>query len=112
MRRADRNQLSLRLDRPDDLACSGEINRIVEARVAERLQSDAFRWRLRLIMIESILLGALVAVAGAAVGQPGWIVLRAGLLIGGSCFATGVLLLGLSAAGARLLTRFRHWGAM
>lgn len=83
------------------------IDRIVERQLAERFEDEAFHWRLRLVVIETIMLGLLVAVAGFLLGQPIMMVIRAALIVAGSCLATGLLLLSLSAGTAKLLTRMR-----
>lgn len=96
------DQLPIRFDSRADL------ERVIEARVAARCEAESFRWRFRLVVIETILFSALVAAAGFTLGQPTAMVLRATALIGVSCFATGFLLLGLSALSARLWSRIRR----
>jgi hypothetical protein len=96
---------------PLNFESEAELERVIEARVAARCEAASFLWRFRLVSIETILMTVLVAAAGAALGQPAEMVIRAALLIGASCFATGLLLLCLSAWSARLLTRFRRWRA-
>jgi hypothetical protein len=88
---------------------AADLERLIEARVAARCEAESICWRFQLVTIETLLMTALVAIAGAMLGQPTAMVVRASLLIGISCFATGLLLLGLSAWSARLLTRFRRW---
>ncbi|QSR19701.1 hypothetical protein [Novosphingobium sp. KA1] len=83
------------------------IEKIVEERMALRFEAEAFHWRLRLVAVETCMMGMLVIVAGLILKQPAMLVLRAGLLVAGSCFATGILLASLSAATGRLLTRIR-----
>lgn len=97
------NQLVLSLD--DE----SEIERIVEQRIAERLASDSFIWRFRLITVETFVMGALVLVAGLLLKQPTMLVLRASVLVAASCFATGLLLLVLSAWTVKASARFRQW---
>lgn len=94
---------------PLDLTVDLELERMIEARVAARCETEAVRWKFRLVAIETVMLGALVAAAGIALGQPAMLVVRAGLIVAASCFFTGLLLLGLSAGSARLLTRFIRW---
>ena len=100
---ASPNQLVLSLD--DE----SEIERIVEQRIAERLASDSFIWRFRLITVETIVMGALVLVAGLLLKQPTMLVLRASVLVAASCFATGLLLIVLSAWTVKASARFRRW---
>jgi hypothetical protein len=83
------------------------IDRIVEERLAQRFEAEAFHWRLRLVVIETIMMGLLVAIAGTFLGQPIMMVARATLIVAGSCLATGLLLLSLSAGTAKLLSRLR-----
>lgn len=100
------------LAHPDQLPLdlrAAEIEREIEARVASRLEAESIAWRFRLIVIETLMMSMLIAAAGLAVGQPAGIVIRATLLIALTCFGTGMVLLGLSAAAAKLLTRFRRW---
>lgn len=96
---------------PLDLTADDALERLIEARVAARCEAESFVWRFRLIVLETIMMGALVAVAGVMLGQPGMLVARAAVLVAGTCFATGMILLGLSAWSARLLTRFKRWRA-
>lgn len=103
-------------DQDDGAICAGchatdTFEREIEARVAARLESDAWRWRFRLLSIETVMMAGLVITAGLILHQPTLLVLRAGLLVGASCFASGMLLLGLSTGTGRLLTRFRRWRA-
>ena len=85
------------------------IEVIVEQRLAERFEAESFQWRFRLVMIETVMMGMLVLVAGLLLKQPTMMVLRASLLIAGSCLATGLLLLSLSAGTAKLMSRLRRW---
>lgn len=96
---------------PLNFGSQAELDRHIEARVAERCQQESFRWRFQLITVETVMMSALVAIAGLLLHQPTLLVVRATLLIGASCFATGILLLGLSAGTTRLLMRFRRWRA-
>ncbi|WP_404337822.1 hypothetical protein AB2M62_03400 [Sphingomonas sp. MMS12-HWE2-04] len=93
------DQLPLQFDSAADL------ERLIEARVAERCAAQTLRWRLRLVVIETVLFSALVAISGLTLGQPGWLVLRATVLIAISCFLSGMLLVWLSIVSARLLDR-------
>lgn len=103
------------LPHPDQLplnfSSAAELERHIETRVAERCQQESIRWRFQLITVETVMMTALVAIAGLLLHQPTLLVIRAALLVGASCFATGILLLGLSAWTTRLLGRFRRWRA-
>lgn len=88
-----------------ELSDDALIEQIVKERVAQRFEAEAFHWRLRLVALETCMMGMLVIVAGLILKQPTMLVLRAGLLVAGSCFATGILLASLSAATGKLLTR-------
>lgn len=94
----------LKLEWPDD----DLIEQMVEERVAKRFEAESFRWRFRLVGIETFMMGALVLIAGLLLHQPTMLVLRATALVAASCFVTGLLLLFLSAAAARLMTRLRR----
>ena len=85
------------------------IEVIVEQRLAERFKAESFQWRFRLVMIETVMMGMLVLFAGLLLKQPTMMVLRASLLVAGSCLATGLLLLSLSAGTAKLMSRLRRW---
>lgn len=97
---------------PDQLPLNWSDNEaievIVEQRLAERFEAESFQWRFRLVMIETLMMGLLVLVAGLLLKQPTMMVLRASLLVAASCFATGLLLLSLSAGTAKLLSRLRR----
>lgn len=96
---------------PDQLALNWSDNEaielIVEQRLAERFEAESFQWRFRLVMIETVMMGLLVLVAGLLLKQPTMMVLRASLLIAASCLATGLLLLSLSAGTTKLMRRLR-----
>ncbi|AOH86947.1 hypothetical protein AWL63_19555 [Sphingomonas panacis] len=98
---------------PDQLPLNWSDNEaidvIVEQRLAERFEAESFQWRFRLVMIETVMMGTLVLVAGLLLKQPMMMVLRASLLVAGSCLATGLLLLSLSAGTAKLMSRLRRW---
>lgn len=104
-RKPDPNQLVLELGK------DAELERIIEARVALRAEADAVRWRFRLIVIETTMMAMLIAAAGIALDQKPILIFRAALLVGATCFASGVLLIGLSGASGWLLSRFRRWRA-
>lgn len=102
---AQRPPLGAKWDVSDDEA----IDRIIEARVAERAQREAIRWRFRLVLIETVMMAALVLIAGLVLGQNPSLVLRGAALVGAGCLVTGGILIALSAAGARLLSRLHRW---
>ncbi len=88
-----------------DWADEERIEQLVTERVAQRFAAEAFHWRFRLVAIETCMLGLLMLTAGLLLGHPAMMVARASLIVAGSCFATGVLLLSLSAFTARVLSR-------
>ena len=98
---------------PDQLPLNWSDNEaievIVEQRLAERFEAESFRWRFRLVMIETVMMGMLVLVAGLVLKQPTMLVLRAALLVAASCLATGLLLLSLSAGTAKLMRHLQRW---
>ncbi len=96
------------LELSEDAMIDRLIEERVEQRIATRLESDALHWRLRLVAAETCVMGLLVFVAGVLLGQPTMLVLRASLMVAGSCLATGVLLLGLSAGAIRLTNRVKR----
>lgn len=77
---------------------SKQIEELVEARSAEKAHADALYWRIRLVCIETLLLGTLVLIAGLIIGEPVKLVLRAAIIIAAGCLASGMLLIGLSNA--------------
>ncbi|OYX17145.1 MAG: hypothetical protein B7Z07_00495 [Sphingomonadales bacterium 32-67-7] len=103
-RPASPDQLPLRLvDGAED-----DLERIIEARVAARAEADALRWRFRLVVIESVMMGSLIIAAGIALDQPAGLVLRGAGLVAAGGFLTGLILIALSAATSRLLARWRR----
>jgi hypothetical protein len=101
------DQFSLNLPHEPDTAPDGPESSAFEAAVAARAEADAFQWRFRLITVETIMMTALVGAAGLTLGQPAMVVIRAAVLIGASCFASGILLILLSGALSRSLSRLR-----
>lgn len=93
---------------PFDWSRDAEIERIIEARVAIRAEAAALRWRLRLILIETVAMASLVLAAGFALRQPPSMVLRGAAAIGGACLLSGLLLIGLSALTGRVVARTRR----
>lgn len=100
---------------PDQLALDWEndpaIEAMIEARVARRAEAAAFQWRLRLVAIETCMMGSLVIVAGTALGHPPLQAIRAGILVAAACCASGMLLIGLSGACGMVFSRLRQWRA-
>lgn len=101
-RRPHPDQLAL------ELTADADLEAIIAARVAARAEADALRWRFRLIIIESVMMTTLVIAAGIALDQPTGMVVRGALVIGVSCFVTGLLLIGLTGAASRLMARWRR----
>ncbi|MCG2841313.1 hypothetical protein L6Q21_10000 [Sandaracinobacter sp. RS1-74] len=101
-RKPDPDQLTLELG-PDD-----ELERLIDARVAERAEVQALHWRFRLIVIESVMMASLVLAAGIALEQPTGIVARGAAIVGLGCFVTGLIMIGLTGAVSRLLARWRR----
>lgn len=96
---------------PDQLMLDWESDPAIQARIEElaaaRAEVQSFRWRLRLMVIESIMMGSLVIAAGLTLRQPTVMVLQSGLFVAAACLASGMILIGLSAACAVGLARFR-----
>lgn len=95
-------QLALELSPEDDFEA------YIEARIAARAEADALRWRFRLVIIESVMIASLVLASGVVLDQPIGLVLRGAGVVGAGCFVTGLILIGLTGAAGRLLTRFRR----
>ncbi|WP_257554543.1 hypothetical protein [Sphingobium sp. CFD-2] len=96
------DQLALELA-PDD-----ELEAVIEARVAERAEANAMRWRFRLIIIESVMMASLILAAGFMLELPAEDVLRGAGIVGAGCFLTGLMLIGLTGAASRLLAWSRR----
>lgn len=92
---------------PLELSSDQTVEAEIERRVAARCQKEAFHWKFRLIAGETIMMGVLVLAAGITLGLPIGKVVRAAILVASSCFASGLLLLGLSGAGVRLIAKLR-----
>ncbi|TYC83817.1 hypothetical protein FMM79_19075 [Novosphingobium sp. BW1] len=101
-RRAHPDQMSL------DWSKDAEIERIIEARVAIRAETEAIRWRFRLIFVESLMMAALVLAAGLTLGQPTALLMRGAFLVGIACFASGMLLIVLSGVTCNILDHVRR----
>lgn len=91
-----------------EFAPGDDLEAYIEARVAARAEADALRWRFRLVVIESVMLASLVLAAGVVLDQPMGLVLRGAGIVGAGCFVTGLILIGLTGAAGRLITRFRR----
>jgi len=92
-----------------ELKQDSALERMIEARVAVRAEADALRWRLRLILVETVIIAVLVLAAGLVLGQPAAIVLRSALVVGAGCFLSGAMLIALTGAAVHLLARLRCW---
>jgi hypothetical protein len=92
-----------------DLEPAPALEALIEARAAALAQAQAFAWRFRLVTIETLMMGALVLAAGLALGQPALLVLRAAVMVSAGCFASGILLIGMTGAADQALARLRHW---
>lgn len=92
-----------------DLSKDAQLERMIEARVALRAETDAIRWRFRLFLIESGMIATLVLAAGLAVGQPTGLVIRSAVVVGVGCLLSGAMLIGLASATSHLLSRYRRW---
>ncbi len=92
-----------------DLSKDAQLERMIEARVAIRAEAAAIRWRFRLIAIETMMMAGLILAAGFALNQPHLMVVRSALIVGAACFASGVMLIGLSGATGLLVSAFRRW---
>lgn len=101
-RKSNIDQLTLELS-PND-----ELERIIEARVAERAEAQAINWRFRLVIIESVMIASLVLAAGIALNLPMSKILSGAATVGIGCFLTGLMLIGLSGAASRLLAKLRR----
>jgi len=98
----DTGQMTLDLN-PDD-----ELERIIEARVAERAEVQAIQWRFRLVIIETVMIASLVLAAGIALDLPLSKTLTGAATVGVGCFLTGLMLIGLTGAASRLLAKLRR----
>lgn len=101
-RKPDAVQMTLELN-PDD-----ELERIIEARVAERAEAQALSWRFRLVIIETVMIASLVLASGIALYLPMSKTLTGAATVGIGCFLTGLMLIGLTGAASRLLAKFRR----
>ena len=92
-----------------DLELDPTIEALIEARAASLAQHPALFWRFRHVTIETLMMGALILCAGLALHQPAAMVLRAAIMVSAGCFASGMLLIGLTGAFDRGLDHFTRW---
>jgi hypothetical protein len=109
-RKPPQNQMAFDLSSFDS-SKDAQLERMIEARVAIRAEAEAIRWRFRLIAIETVMMASLVLAAGLALNQPHAMVLRGALIVGAACFASGVMLIGLSGATGLAISAYRRWRA-
>lgn len=102
-RRPTSNPGQLSLDWEKDPAIQARIEELV----AQRAEGQSFYWRLRLMMIESVLMGSLVIAAGMTLKQPTAQVITSGCLVATACLVSGMILIGLSALCAVGFARLR-----
>lgn len=81
------------------------MEREIEAKVAARAKAEAWLWRFRLVTIETVMLASLIVIAGLCLGKAPFEIFRAAVLVGAGCFASGMLLLGLSIGGGHIWER-------
>jgi hypothetical protein len=86
-----------------------KLEAFIEARAAAKAEAQAFQWRFRLVTIETMMLGFLVGAAGLALHQPPFLVVRAAVMVAAGCFASGILLLGLTGAIDKGIMRLHAW---
>lgn len=85
------------------------LEAFIERRAAAKAEAQALTWRFRLVTIETLMMGLLVGAAGLALGKPPFLVLRAAVMVAAGCFASGILLIGLTGAIDKGLLRLRTW---
>lgn len=81
---------------------------LFDAAVTALAERQALGWRLRLVVIESIMMAGLVLVAGLLVDQPTSVVTQASVTVGIACFASGLLLIWLSSVTSGLMLCWRR----
>lgn len=81
----------------------------IRARIAAAAEAQALYWRFRLVTIETLMMGCLVLAAGLTIGQPWRLVLRASVLVAAGCFASGIILIGMTGAAGKCLHWVRTW---
>lgn len=89
------------------------VEREIEIRVAKRMKDEAFLWRFRLITIETVMMAALIGLAGILLGKGPFEIFRAAVMVAAACFGSGMILIGLSAGASHgwtaLANRIRRW---
>jgi len=104
-----------RKSHPDQIAFEwskdAQMERIIAGRVAIRAEREAIRWRFRMICIETVMMGMLVAVSGMTLNQPAARIVHAVIGVMLACSLSGILLVALSAVGGALVAHYRRWRA-
>jgi hypothetical protein len=85
------------------------LEAFIERRAAAKAEAQALYWRFRLITMETMMLGLLVGAAGLALHQPPFLVFRAAVMVAAGCFASGIILIGLTGAIDKGIMRLRAW---
>lgn len=85
------------------------LEAFIERRAAAKAEAQAFQWRFRLVTIETMMLGFLVAAAGIALQKPPYLILRAAVIVAAGCYASGILLIGMTGAADRSAKWLRNW---
>ena len=86
-----------------------KLEAFIEARAAAKAAAQAFQWRFRLVTIETLMLGFLVGAAGIALQKPPYLILRAAVMVAAGCFASGILLIGMTDAAGKSAKWLRSW---
>lgn len=86
-----------------------KLEAFIEARAAAKAEAQAFQWRFRLVTIETMMLGFLVGAAGVALQKPPFLILRAAVMVAAGCFASGILLIGMTGAAGKSAKWLRNW---
>ena len=86
-----------------------KLEAVIEARAAAKAEAQAFQWRFRLVTIETMMLGCLVGAAGIALQKPPFLILRAAVMVAAGCFASGILLIGMTGAADKSAKWLRRW---
>lgn len=86
-----------------------KLEALIEARAAAKAEAQAFQWRFRLVTIETMMLGFLVGAAGIALQKPPYLILRAAVMVAAGCFASGILLIGMTDAAGKSAKWLRNW---
>lgn len=86
-----------------------QLEALIDARAAAKAEAQAFQWRFRLVTIETMMLGFLVGAAGIALQKPPFLILRAAVMVAAGCFASGILLIGMTGAAGKSAKWLRNW---